>query len=144
MQHNSLLWGICTNNIIKPISTLITSRLESSRIVFDRGHTAKMDWADQCQHHVWKTCTVSNIIGPIIYMGVFGFKCCPCHSTVRLLLFAAHAVSDSNSLFTDHLVNVPYKMGKNLDLANPNLSQTENVWTHGLNRGSKQSALHWI
>ncbi len=59
--------------------------------------------------------------------GVFGFKCCPCHSTVRLLLFAAYAVSDSNSLFTDHLVNVPYKMGKNLDLANPNLSQTEDV-----------------
>lgn len=77
--------------------------------------------------HVENTCTVSNIIGPIIYMGVFGFKCCPCHSTIRLLLFAVHVVSDSNSLFTDHLVNVPHKTEKNLDLANPNLSQTENV-----------------
>ncbi len=156
VQHNSLLCGICTNNIIKTISTLITSWLESSRRVLDRGHTAAMDcaivaagiktrhWADQCQHHVWKTHALSNIIGPIIYMGVFGFKCCPCHSTIRLLLFAVHVVSDSNSLFTDHLVNVPHKTGKNLDLANPNLSQTENVWIHGLNCGSKQYALHWI
>lgn len=67
VQLNRLLCGICTNNIIKPISTLITSWLESSRRVFDRGHTAVMDcaivasgiktrhWADQCQHHVWKT-----------------------------------------------------------------------------------------
>lgn len=157
VQHNRLLCGICTNNIIKPISTLITSWLESSRRVFDRGsHCSdglryRRLWdqdktlsRSMSTPRVENTCTVSNIIGPVIYMGVFGFKCCPCHSTIRLLWFAVHVVSDSNSLFTDHLVNVPHKTGNNLDLANPNLSQTENVWIHGLNCGSKQYALHWI